>query len=224
MIRPIAILCSAILVALVAAVPAWSHGSANTDFETKILSIEPSGLPVDVRIVGGDQVRFENQGDQELVLCGYEPGECEQWVRIGPKGVFVDHDARSYFANVDATEYGEVPDDAGSNPDWQRVRERPAFYTYHDHRVHWMGLSLPPNVDQSKGGRQTIFESALKFRYGTTDGTVRTRLDYVGGAPWAKRHAEQLIVGFGVVAMLVVFVLDARRRRRLSGGTAQVAE
>ena len=213
--RPIATITCCLLVAAVAASSAAAHGNTGTDFRSKILSIEPAGLPVDVRIVDGDQVRFENKGDRELVLCGYEQVDdgCEEWVRLGPDGVFVDQAARSYFANVDEEAYGDIPEDAGTESDWTRIRERPAFYTYHDHRVHWMGLSLPPSVDPGDDSPQKVFDAELAFRYGDTDGTVATRLEYVGGASWVRRHGEQLLVGGGVLVMLVVFGLDARRRR-----------
>lgn len=220
--RPTAILvsCSVLLLSIVPS--AFGHGAGGNDFRTEILSVEPPGLPVDVRIVDGDQVRFENAGDQELVVCGYEREGCEEWVRIGPDGVFVDRNAKSYFANLDDTEYGDVPADAGEEPEWKRVRQGPPFYSYHDHRVHWMGLGVPPNVDQSSSEPQTVFDSELAFRYGDTDGVVKTRLEYIGGAPWLQRNAEQLIVGAGILAMLVVFLADARRRRRAHTGVVEV--
>ena len=109
---------------------------------------------------------------------------------------------------------------AGPKADWRRVRGRPPFYAYHDHRVHWMGLSLPPSVDPGNPDPQRVFDSEIEFRYGDTDGIVKTRLEYVGGAPWLRRHAEQLIVGAGIVAMLVVFLLDVRRRRASAGAGA----
>jgi hypothetical protein len=216
------VLVLAAFVASIAPGAALAHGGGGDDFRTTILSVEPEGLPVDVRIVDGDQVRFENRGDKDLVICGYEDGPCEEWVRIGPDGVYVDRNARSYFANVDEEDYGAVPEDAGTEPDWQRVRERPPFYSYHDHRVHWMGLSLPPNVDRGSSEPQQVFDSAIDFRYGDTDGVVTTRLEYVGGAPWLRRHGEQLLVGIGIAAMLVVFLLDLRRRR--SAASAATAE
>lgn len=218
--RPTAILIAGIACLLFAAPSAFGHGSAGDEYRTRILSIEPAGLPVDVRIVDGDQVRFENAGDEELVICGYERDECEEWVRIDEDGVFVDRNARSYFANLDDTEYGDVPDDAGQEPEWKRVRKGPPFYAYHDHRVHWMGLGVPPNVDESSSEPQTVFDSDLAFRYGDTDGVVKTRLEYIGGASWLQRNGEQLVVVGGIVAMLVVFIVDARRRRSVRAGGA----
>lgn len=224
MIRPIAILASCIVVSLVAVSGAAAHGVASNDYRATILSIEPDGLPVDVRIVNRDQVRFENGGDKLLVVCGYENGEsgdeCEEWVRIGEDGVFVDKNANSYYANLDSEQPGPVPEGAGEKADWQRVRTRPPFYAYHDHRVHWMGIAPPPGVDQGDSSPQKVFDSEVRFRYGDTDGVINVRLEYVGGSSWLSRHGEQLIVGSGIVVMLVVFGLDARRRRRRTRSAA----
>jgi hypothetical protein len=212
--RPIALLAPLVaLFVLAGCTVAWAHGSASDDYRTTIVSITPKGLPVDVRIVGGDQIRFENQGDKELVVCGYERDECEEWVRISPEGVFVDENAKSYYANVDETDYGKVPDDAGTKADWTRVRGGPPFYSYHDHRVHWMGTDTPPSVDTSDPTAQKVFDAEVTFRYGDTDGVVKTRLDYVGGKGWLARYGEQLLVWGGVLVMLVVFALDWRKRR-----------
>jgi hypothetical protein len=219
----------AMLVTLLLAAPmlvpsaALGHGGMGEDFRTRILSIEPSGLPVDVRITDGDEVRFENAGDELLVVCGYEDdGACEEWVRIGEDGVYVDRNARSYHANVDETEFGAIPQDAGTREEWALVRERPRFYAYHDHRVHWMGASLPPNVDAGDPSPQRVFDSEVRFRYGDVDGVVKTRLEYVGGSTWLQRNGERMLLGGGVAAMLVVFAVDARRRRR-SGAREDVA-
>lgn len=211
--RPIPILAWCLCALLLLAPYAPAHGDADQQFRATIRSIEPAGLPVDVRIVG-DEVRFENAGDEQLALCGYEDGDrCEEWVRISDEGVSVDRNSRTWFANLDEDAYGDVPEDAGTSPQWRLVRERPPSYTYHDHRLHWMGRSHPPNVDESDPAPQEVFESELRFRYGDTDGVVHARLDYVGGRSWLQRHGEQAIVAGGVGAMLLAFLVDARRRR-----------
>jgi hypothetical protein len=84
-----------------------------------------------------------------------------------------------------------------------------------------MGLAPPPGVDQGDPSPQKVFDSQIRFRYGDTDGVVDVRLDYVGGSGWLLRHGEQLLVGGGIVAMLVVFGLDARRRRRVSSTVSE---
>ncbi|MCW2925313.1 MAG: hypothetical protein JWM98_2717, partial [Thermoleophilia bacterium] len=172
--------------------------------------------PVDVRMVDGDQIRFENTGDEELTLCGYAADRCEAWAKLGPDGVFEDRNSATYFTNSEGTKEGRVPEGAGTGaPKFHRVRREPAFFTYHDHRVHWMGGStLPPNVDPSDSSPQKVYDGKVEFRYGDTPGVVTTRLEYVGGQSWVGRYGEYVLVGAAVLAMLVVFFVDARRRRR----------
>lgn len=198
---------------------AAAHGVSEDLYRTRILEVAPDGLPVEVR-VDGDQIRFENHGDEELVICGYDTKRCEGWVRIGPDGVFEDRDSRSFHANAEGDELGDVPTGAGSGePNFHRVRSRPAFYAYHDHRVHWMGgESLPPGVDDADPDAQRVFDGRVEFRYGDTDGFVRTRLEYVGGRTWLQRYGEYLLLGAAIVVMLVFFAFDSHRRRRRRSG------
>jgi hypothetical protein len=204
------------VLALVVLLPAVAsgHGAGSTDYRTTITSIEPAGLPIDVRVANGDQMRFENVGDKDLIICGYL-ATCEPFAKLGPSGVFENHNSKAYYANLDTQQFGSIPDDVGVGaPKWVLVRREPAFLTYHDHRSHWMGGSLPPNVDASDPDPQLVNRFEIQFRYGSTDGVVHGRLEYVAGKDWFGRYGEFAITGVAILGMLVVFVLDARRRRR----------
>ncbi len=218
---PTRILLSCMLSCLLVPTVAFGHGSEDESYRTTILSIEPDGLPVDVLMTKGDEIRFENQGDEDLMLCGYDTDDCEEWVKIGPDGVFVDTNSKAFFSNAEEDELGEVPEDAGEGgPEFERVREAPAFYAYHDHRVHWMGRALPPGVDDGDPDAQKVMDGEVAFRYGDTPGTVKVRVDYVGGQRWVQRYGEQLIVAIGILVLVAVFAVDAMRRRRRSAAAA----
>lgn len=214
-IRPTPILLTTII-GMTLALPALAlaHGASEELYETTITAIEPDGLPIDVSM-NGDKVRFQNHGDEELVVCGYED-QCEGWVRVGPEGVFEDRNSRAFHANAEADELGTIPEGAGEGePEWHEVRAEPAFYAYHDHRVHWMGgESLPPGVDEGDPARQHVYDGVIPFRYGDNEGEVRARLDYVGGQSWMQQYGEYAITGAGVAAMLLFFGIDSHRRRR----------
>lgn len=196
------------------------HGSEDPSYETVIRSIEPRGLPIGVTVTDGDQMRIENQGDTEMILCGYTATECEPYVRLGPDGVYENTNSEAYYANQEEDSFGEVPDDVGTGrPTWKRVRREPAFYTWHDHRTHWMGgATLPPGVDDGDPARQKVNDWRIDFQYGGRDGSITGRLDYVGGRTFLARYGEYGLTGAAVLAMLVVFFVDARRRRRASDG------
>jgi hypothetical protein len=210
LVAGLVVACALVLPASVAA-----HGVASRDYDTKVLGIEPKGLPIEVSVVGGDRLRIENLGDEELTICGYL-SSCEPYVKLGPKGVFENRNSQAYYANLDAQAFGEVPADAGKGaPKWVRVRREPAFFTYHDHRIHWMGGStLPPGVDSSDSAPQKVTDAKVALMYGDTPVVVDARLYYVGGQSFVGRYAEYLLTALAVLLMVAVFVRDARRRRR----------
>lgn len=224
-----ALACAAAMAVLVPA-GALAHGGSSEAYEAEIFGVKPTGLPIDVRVQNGDQLRIENVGDGDLLLCGYGAegdGGCEEYVQIEPDGVYVNHNSRSYYANLDTEQYGDVPDDVGTGgPDWQRLRREPAFFAYHDHRIHWMGgtKSLPPGVDENEPGRQTVNDFTVDLRYDGTPAKIEGRLYYVGGQNWLQRYGEYALTVGAILAMLVVFFVDARRRRRRRAAAVALAD
>jgi hypothetical protein len=193
---------------------AGAHGVASADYATTIKGLEPAGLPIDVKVVNGDQLRIQNLGDQVVTLCGYTT-KCEPYARISSKGVFVNENSQAYFTNQETDNYAAVPDDAGKGPaKWVRVRRTPAFFTYHDHRVHWMGgNTAPPGVDKSSSAKQKVQDGEVSLLYGSMPVTISTTLYYVGGKSFFERYGEYMLTGAAILVMLSLFVLDARRRR-----------
>lgn len=215
MSRLLGVALALVLVAGVGAAPAVAHIANTKEYDTQITAIEPDGLPVSARVVSGDQMQFTNEGDKTLIICGYSPTECEPYAKIEPDGVYVNKNSQAYYANVDSSAYGEIPDHAGKGaPRWQRVQRDVPKFSYHDHRVHWMGTKPPGSVDTTDSARQKITDWTVTFEYDGVPGKVTGSLYYVGGQSWMGRHGEQLITAIAVVLMLGVFVMDALRRRR----------
>lgn len=210
----VAITCL-VIVAAGSISPALAHIANTKEYTTVINGIEPDGLPVEARIVNGDQMQFTNQGDKTLVICGYSPVECEPYVKIEPKAVYVNKNSQAFFANRNANEYGAIPDDAGEgDPEWDKVQRDVPKHAYHDHRVHWMGTKPPGSVDTSDAARQKITDWTVTFEYDGTPGKVTGTVYYIGGQGGLARYGEQVITGGAVLLMLVVFGMDAVRRRR----------
>ena len=206
------------------AAPLSAHGTRSEQYRIVVQSVEPAGLPVDVR-VSGDKLRFENAGSDQLILCGYKAAEqCEPFVRIDSKGVFENRQAEAYFANLDENQPGEVPDELAPEPEWKRIRSEPLFYAYHDHRAHWMGGDrLPPGVDASNTDPQMVNRFEVEFTYGDTAGIARGRLENVGGQTWLQRYGENALTLGAIAIMLIVFFIDARRRKRASQASGDTA-
>jgi hypothetical protein len=90
-----------------------------------------------------------------------------------------------------------------------------------DERLHWVGGpdTVPPGVDEGDPSPQKVFDVDIPFEYGEQAGTIRGRLDYVGGRTWFSRYGEYALLVGAVLVMFAVFVVDARRRRRASDAT-----
>lgn len=208
-------------------------GSSGGDFRSEVTSIEPASLPLEVEMKGGDdQLRIENVGDRELVVFGYNQvgadnpdGWEDPYLRIGPDGVFVNTNSTAYYQNQGR--YGaEVPEGKGERdalPKWKLVREAPPSYSFHDHRMHWMARSVPPNVDADSPREQKVTDWEVPFRYGGELGVARGTLTYVGGKEQASSTIEFVLLAAAVGAMLVVFAVDWRRRRRVAAAHLNAA-
>ena len=212
--RPIAVAMICLVLLGSQASEALAHGAASEQYRIVIDSVQPSGLPVDVR-VADDKLRFENAGPSPLVLCGYGAAtKCDPYVRIDSSGVFENRQSPAYFANLDEDAPGEVPEQLASKPEWKRIRSEPPFFAYHDHRAHWMGGDrLPPNVDETNPDPQLVNGFDVEFTYNGVPGVVTGRLEYVGGQTWIQRNGEGALTLAAIVAMLTAFLVDRRRRR-----------
>jgi len=205
---------------------AGGHGAEDPGYRTVIEKIEPDGLPIDVSVAKGDQLRIENLGDEELVVCGYTGGACEPYVRIGPDGVYENRNSSTYYANLEQNKFGDIPANVGEGgPTWKLVRREPAFYSYHDHRSHWMGgAKLPPGIDDGDPKVQKVNDFNIDIQYDGRDGNISGRLEYVGGQTFFMRYGEYGITLAAILAMLVVFAMDARRRKQQRIATFQATQ
>lgn len=206
---------------------AHAHGVASNLYEAKIKSITPADFPIDVQVRDRDQIRVENVGSGKLMVCGYdtvdENDKCEPYARVEPGGVWVNKNTSSYYANLDTKQFGEIPDDAGKGaPKWDFLRKAPLFFRYHDHRIHWMGGKvLPPGVDASNPKRQKVNNFRIDMRYNDKPVWVEGTLYYIGGQTWMQRYGEFVFTGIMLLAMVLVFLIDVRKRRKAKEGVVK---
>jgi hypothetical protein len=191
---------------------AFAHGGTSNNYRSEVTSIEPKDLPIDVKVLDGDdRLRVENLGTEDLIIPGYQG---EPYVRIAPgEGVYVNHNAPTYSENLDRYR-GTVPESATKNadPNYKKIRTDPLFYTFHDHRIHWMSNSLPPGVDPQDPDEQKVFDWTVQVKYGDQNGTIHGRLTYIGGKE--KAGLVTIAVTSAVIlAMIALFIFDARKRK-----------
>ena len=90
-------------------------------------------------------------GASEVVVLGYEG---EPYLRFGVNGV-VEENARSPAVVLNQSRYGATVDarsDAKAAPEW-RVVSTDGAHVWHDHRIHWMVRSLPPQLNGKDTGK-----------------------------------------------------------------------
>jgi hypothetical protein len=210
---------AAIAVAAVWAVaPVAAAHQGNPDFRSKVRSVTPAVDGIDVQVVNfDDSLQLRNKSGRTIVVVGYRG---EPYLRIAADGtVAVNHNSPSYYLNDDRFAEGvEIPPSATpkATPDWQTV-DRVGRYTWHDHRIHWMAHTVPPQV-KDEGKRTKVFDWKVPLRVGRQPATIAGSLIWVGkesGGP--PVGAVVALLAFALAGLaLVVFV---RRRRRPTTAT-----
>jgi hypothetical protein len=196
--------------------PAFAH-SGNPDFESLVTSV--SGAPgVKAEIVNGDDhLLLVNTSDRLVTVYGYDD---EPYLQMRPDGTVLENQ-RSTAAYLNDERFGDVKIPAGVGPEaepvWKPVG-RNGRYEYHDHRIHWMSKSDPPQV-ADRGERTKIFDWSVPIREsGAGEGVVRGTLFWrgdgdTGGVPAGAVAALALLITGSAILVVVV-----RRRRRVPAG------
>jgi len=199
-----------LLATLALAAPAQAHvggGAAGSDYDARIVSVEPAVPGVTVRILQfGDELELVNHGDAEVLVPGYSH---EPYLRIGADGVWRNRNSPATWLNLDL--YGkavaDMPDgvDAAAEPEWERVSTEPA-YVWHDHRTHWMSEGLlPPVVAAAPDQPQTVSEWTVPLQVGGREVAVDGVLTWSPPpSPWTVWPAYAAIALLPVAAGLVL--------------------
>jgi hypothetical protein len=203
---------AAVLLAAVT-VPAGAH-QGNPNFRSVVRRVTPALPGLRVQVLGYDnQMQLTNRTGRTIVVYGYDG---EPYARLLPDGtVQVNRRSPALYLNEDR--YGTTPVPPSANarlpPQWV-TQDRVGNFIWHDHRMHWMVQSTPPQVrDESR--RTTIFAYAIPLQVGAARGAIAGTLYWVGspsGFPVAA------IVSLVVLVLLALGAVVLVRRRRASGG------
>ena len=122
---------------------AAADAAGPTDYETRIVAIEPAAPQLDARIVGGDSfLLLHVDAGTEVEVLGYRS---EPYIRFLADGTVEENrSSASWF--VSRSRLGsELPADFddSAEPDWHVVATG-GEYAWHDHRTHWMADGRPP--------------------------------------------------------------------------------
>jgi hypothetical protein len=201
------------LVALALAVPTAVAHEGNPNFRSEVRSISPQVEGLSARILNfDDNIELRNDTGETLVVEGYRG---EPYVRIRADGsVQVNRRSPTLYLNEDRFAEGvTVPASADPKapPAWRTV-DRTGRYSFHDHRVHWMGQELPPQV-KDEHERVKVFDWRVPVEVGGRPVAIAGSLTWVGtpsgGFPVAAAISLAAAIAAGGALVVVV-----RRRRR----------
>lgn len=197
--------------ALLLAMPAAAH-QGNPNFRSILDAVTPSVRGLDLHVLNYDD-RFEltNHSGRTITVLGYDG---ERYARVLADGtVEVNKRSPAYYLNDDRFADVKVPASADekARPQWLVV-DRTGRFEWHDHRMHWMSRSLPPQV-KDRSQRTKIFDYAIPLLVGDQRGAIRGTLVWQpeggGGPPVAALAGLAALVVAALAAVVVV-----RRRRR----------
>ena len=196
----------------------FGGGREPSNWRGEILSVSPPMPGVTFTLTdSADRIEVRNTSTTPVIVYGYqhkEPGDRDPYLKVSADGVWVNTESQAGYLNQTLMGSGElVParlqDDLGDGePVWEKVSDEGA-YRWHDHRVHWMFLDLPPAVAEDPGSEHLVIDGwKIHAKYGDQpESTVTGELRWVPtqAAPW------WIVV---VVLVVVVIVVGSLRRWR----------
>ena len=185
--RSLLVAVGAVGMVLSATTPALADAATPTNYRSRIVHVEGSGV-ADVEIVGGDAfVRMAAEPGMTVEVLGYEG---EEYIRFGPDGVVVvNQRSPATYLNDDRYANVELPAeaDAGAVPRWEIV-STDGTYSWHDHRTHWMSPTPPASVLETDGRQKVhVFDWTLPLRVDGSVGSITGTLNWVPSSsalPW----------------------------------------
>jgi hypothetical protein len=178
-----------LVLVLGAADPALAHGRGSDATNMRSSILEDPGLPgVTWRVYGGDELlEVTNTSDTEILVLGYELPEPQPYLRVGPDGVFTNANSEATYINQQRQGLVDVPSGLdASDVDWVKVSDGNA-YAWHDHRMHYMGLGVPPAVTDQSVETVVVPRWEVFVRYGDAEHVVAGDLVWIppsSGVPW----------------------------------------
>jgi hypothetical protein len=193
-----AIVAAAALPVLAAAPSALAH-QGNPNYRSLIGGVTPPVRGLKLQVLNfDDRLALQNTSGQTVVIQGYNR---EPYARVLANGtVQVNQRSPAYFLNTDRTADVKVPASASADaaPQWKLV-DRSGRFEWHDHRIHWMGQGLPPQV-KDKSKRTKVFAWQVPLQVGAAKANI------AGTLYWQPKPGGGAPVG-AIVALLALVVL-----------------
>jgi hypothetical protein len=206
------VIAAAAAALLLAGAPLAGAHQGNPNMRSEVTAITPKTDGVTVTVLNNDdRLELHNTSGKDIVIAGYED---EPYARVlGDGTVEVNTNSEAHYLNDDRYGDVKVPANLGSEPKWKRLSKTGRF-EWHDHRMHWMSQSRPPQVSD-ENAETHIFDWRVPITIAGAQGQIGGTLDWVplpgGGLPTG------LIWGTAIVLILLCIGVFAIRRRRDAG-------
>lgn len=155
--RLVAGLALVLVLAVAGSGPVGADPARPTDFRSRVTAIEPPVDGIEVDVVGGDAfLELSVDRGHEATVLGYQR---EPYLRFRADGT-VERNRSSPATYINEDRFGAaVPDrlagDALPSPEWERVADG-GRYVWHDHRIHFMGGTLPAGLEAGRAAEWTV--------------------------------------------------------------------
>jgi hypothetical protein len=214
---------AALAFALVNAPAAPAHGG-NPHFETVVRQVTPTSAGIDIQVLNrDDRLLLLNESGKDVVIAGYAR---EPYARVLADGtVQVNTNSPAYYLNDDRYANVKVPAGIdGKDPTrWKEVGKSGRF-EWHDHRMHWMAKSTPPQV-HDENVKTKVFDWTIPVQIDGAPGNIAGTLYWTplpgGGAPLGAIFGGAAIV---IVLCIAVMVVRRRRAERAQAGVSGAKE
>jgi hypothetical protein len=204
---------------LLAGAPLAAAHQGNPNMRSAVTAITPETDGITVSVLNNDdRLELHNTSGEDVVIEGYSG---EPYARVlGDGSVEVNTNSEAFYLNDDRYGDVKVPAGLGKEPKWKRLSGTGRF-EWHDHRMHWMSQSRPPQV-KDEDAKAHIFDWKVPITVGGTQGRIAGTLDWVplpgGGLPTG------LIWGTAAVLILLCAGVFVIRRHRDAGPGSEPAE
>ena len=198
---------------------ALAHGG-NPNMRSEVTAVTPATDGVTVTVLNhDDRLELHNTSGKPVVIEGYRK---EPYARVLADGtVQVNTSSEAFYLNDDRFGDVAVPKGLGARPRWKLV-SRSGRFEWHDHRMHWMSRSMPPQVSD-ENARTHIFDWKVPITVGGAPGTIAGTLDWVP-LPGGALPSGLIWISALVLIALCVGVFVLRRRRADDDGGGEPAE
>ncbi|WGL51274.1 hypothetical protein P5P86_15065 [Nocardioides sp. BP30] len=205
--------CAALLLALAVLLPLPAHADGFSTYVSTFKAVAPDISGIRVRVPSnGEDINVANTGATPLIVYGYQG---DQYLKITSEGVWQNKLSPATYLNKEQT-IGAIPADANATkpPVWVKISDT-NHAQWHDHRIHWMGVSNAPVVQKDPKHAHLINNWKIPIASGTQKADITGTLTYQPGGHLGT-YLTYGAIGLAILVILGLQVIILRRRKAAS--------